>query len=313
MNNQEIDPREHFAIRTDDGRYLYHVPLRHRVEAFRADGAVTLLGDGEPLSRLHHNDAWWLTDQPVTAFTVRWRPQPKTTAYTLDNPGMESSVFPASVSAADWEDFSERHGDKAWDFYSSVTEQQPERTDEIAGGPWRIIGGEAPPAEHDSRWVTSLPHALTNHPEYGWWMPGRLTGLRDAVQAHANKLGHVDYASTPIDGNRASGMLNVRIKLPFQQPVTRQSDRAWDGRKLKKPRTVPVTAQFTLNLPVPVSVHGDTYAEALAAWNAQYAYWTDLIDHQAEAGVTACNTCMGHGYLPTDTAHTPVPGPRNEY
>ncbi|WP_329492441.1 hypothetical protein OG618_37340 (plasmid) [Kitasatospora sp. NBC_01246] len=315
MTNPPTDPREHYAIRLDDGRHLYHLPgLFSWGGPFHDVTEVRIFGDGQPLTRLP-DTAWWSAPHAVAEITASWRPRAKVTAHVLDDPDMASAALPLSVPADDWDSFVDRSHHGSPDFYHAVYEQQDTRTGPVPGGPWRVLGGEAPPTSADRRWVASLPHSLTNHPEYRWWFPGRLAGLRDAVRDYANTLPFVRFASIPRtpNGQDQNEGLDVAIGLPFQQPVTELSDYGQDGRKLRRPRTVPISARFALSLPVPSSVYGDTYAAALTEWNRLYAEFTALLDHQAQTGVKACNACAGHGYLPVDPTHASAPVPRRSH
>ncbi|MFJ2780236.1 hypothetical protein [Kitasatospora sp. NPDC087315] len=310
MNNQN-DPREHYAIRTDDGHYLHHIP-HHLLERYRPGDTVTLTSNGQPLTPTPGLRHWWTAEQPVTGpLTVHWTPYPKTIGYQLSDPTDESKQFPATITPAQHSDMRHDFGDVMYRLYDPVNEQQPKQHETLTTGPWRTLEGAPPPAEDDPRWVVDLPASLTNYPEYRWWLPGKLGGLYDAVEAHAKRkrtsLFGVGRSTAQYDG--VEGHLRVEIDVPFARPVTRQKTTDWRGKKLKRPETVQETVKRKLVLPVPTWVHGDSYADALADWTAQFTFWTDLIN--SETGVKACNHCGGHGYIPNGAEkYTPAPASR---
>ncbi len=307
--------RELFAIRDDStGLYYYRVPNEMVRTASYREG-FALFGGEQPMERLGDRSEWWACSAPVTTLTASWTPEPMTVSYRLLDPAMESQAFPATLTPQQRTDLVRQYPDATRDLYEAVTEAQPRRTEALPGGPWRILAGDAPPAGGDPRWVADLPQALVNHPEYRWWLPGKVTGLRDAVNTFARRLPQVDtlLTSSTRYGDLRDGLLKVVVEVPFERPVTRTRthDRLTD-KKLRRPVTETVTARFNLNLPVPDAVAGDTYTQALESWQEQYAFWTGLIAQQA--GVSACNTCSGHGWVPdSQPEHTPLPSPRRDH
>ncbi|MFD4397248.1 hypothetical protein [Kitasatospora sp. NPDC058478] len=316
-HTQPTDPREHFAIR-DGARYLYHLPsvvFWDQRNGGRASATDALHGDGHPLTPLPGRRGWWAADREITTVTATWTPRSEITGYTLTDPGYESAKYKSTLTPAEYRALRDEDGDHPYRIYDPVTQDQDPVTEEVACGPWLVLGsGEQPPATNDPRWVADLPRALTSHPEFRWWLPGKLTGLRAAVEAHAKKrtpgLFGVSTSKAKYDG--VDGQLCVEVDVPFERPVTRQEDTDWmTGKKLRRPKTVRVTVKRKLVLPVPPSVHADNYAAALADWDTQYAYWTGLID--SEIGVRACNHCGGHGYIPDGAEeYTPAPASRKD-
>ncbi|MER7707194.1 hypothetical protein ABTX81_30375 [Kitasatospora sp. NPDC097605] len=307
------DPREYYAIHLPDGRYLHHLPHR-LLEGIRPGGTLTLHSDTGQLTRVPGQSDWWAADHPVTGpVTARWTPYPETTSYRIKNPADANTVFPATVTVDEFRDMEDNLGGVVFRMYDPITQDQPEQSQALDAGPWRFLEGEQPPADGDRRWVVDLPASLTNHPEYRWWLPGKLTGLFDAVANHAKSKGvdrfGVGRSTVKFDG--VEGHLRVDYAVPFQRPVTHQLTEDWKGKKLRRPETVQTMEKRRIVLPVPDAVHADNYAAALAQWNDECTRWTAAID--AEMGVKACNHCGGHGFIPDGLEqYTPAPASRNE-
>lgn len=306
------DPREYYVLHLPDGRYLHHVP--QHIPGLNSQSGTTLHSTEGPLTPLAGRPTWWAADHFVTGpVTARWTPYPQTTGYRLKNPDDETKHFPASLTTREFNVLEDRFGEVVFDLYAQVNEERPEQTEELNVGPWRLLEGELPPQEPDRRWIPDLPRSLATHPEYGWWLPGKLIGLFDAVKAHAEskRLGMFAVSQTTKKYDGVEGWLKVEYNVPFQRPVTRVQTHDFDGRKLRRPKTVPETVKRPLILPVPQWVTGDNYAAALTAWNAEYATWTALIDSMV--GVKACNHCGGLGHVPDGAEqYTPAPVSRNE-
>ncbi|MFB8236161.1 hypothetical protein ACFC58_06375 [Kitasatospora purpeofusca] len=308
-----LAPRDHFAIRdTATGRLFYYVPhelVRHT--SYHSD--FSLHAEGRPMERLSDSGNWWIATVAAATLSASWTPSPVTTSFRLRDPATESKAFPATLTPQEWDDLRTRYRDAAHDLYQAVTEEQPRQWEDLPGGPWRILEGKAPPVDGDNRWVADLPQALINHPEYRWWLPGKLTGLRSAVLETARKLPQVDSWRTTDPRTGDLVQAKVVVEVPFERPVTTvRTHDAQTGKKLRRPVTEEVKARFPMHLPIPDAVTGETYALALEAWQEAYDHWTDVIAQQA--GASACNTCGGHGYVPRSPAKYATPlSPRRDH
>ncbi|MFJ5926615.1 hypothetical protein ACIQF6_28830 [Kitasatospora sp. NPDC092948] len=301
-----LAPADRFAIRDEaTGEFFYYVPFDLVRNSSYRDG-FALHADGHPMQRLSSGSNWWRCPVWASTLTASWTPAPTVTAYRLHDPATESQAFPASLLPEQWYELRTKYRDAADDLYEPVTEERPRESETLPGGPWRVLEGQAPPVDGDDRWIVNLPQALAHHPEFRWWLPGKLTGLRNAVAKAVRKLPNV----TDVHWYNDSGPVRVVLTLPFERPLTReQTHSPTTGRKLRRPVSEEVTARIHLNLTIPDAVTGENYERALVAWQEEVGYWTGVITQHAQ--VSACNTCGGHGYVPTDpTPHAEAPSPR---
>src|SRR5690606_16246424 len=129
-------------------------------------------------------------------------------------------------------------------------------------------------------------------------LPGHIPGLFSEVQKAADRMRYVRFAHTASNGKPAG--LYVTMEVPFEQPETRwQKQYGARGQELRRRKQVPKLARRELYLPVPDRVAGDSYADALAAFEEQRVFWIGVIE---SASVKACNACGGTGHVPDGSA-----------
>jgi hypothetical protein len=286
------------TIRHPDGRWLYHLPTAdaHGVTAVLAEHTI-LDGPGTELRPMAQigKSRWWATNAEATRLVLVKQPAPLVTGYALDDPDTASVRYPATLTVQEWQArrTSQSEIDRLWDLYHSVTEPQAP-IEEPIDGPFVILDGGEPPAADARQWHINLVDSITQRPEYAHLFPGYLTGLRAHVRQLIDRMPRVKHC---FDGYQGAPGLHVVISVPFEQPITRwQPDisRA-TGKTLKSGRTVPVTVDRRLTLPVPDQVAAGNYDAALTEWDRQVTYWTSQV---TEASVAACNHCHGTGHVP---------------
>jgi hypothetical protein len=280
------------VIRHPDGRWLYHLP-----GATEWGGPGAVLADGQPMTQIAERSPWWAADHEATRITLVRDSRPKTTGYTLENPDTASVRFPAELTVEDWND---RRADATtaeketlWNLYRAETvEQDP--TEEHIDGPFVVLDGTEPPAGGPA-WQVNLRDSITQRPEYAHLFPGRLLDLRPHMADVLKRLPRVQYV---FPDHKNDPRVYVSLRVPYAEPET-----VWvadtsrrTGKPLKTGRTRQVTVDRVLWLPIPHTVPGENYADALADWNAQVDYWTSAV---TDASVAACNHCHGTGHVPT--------------
>lgn len=280
-----------YAVRHPDGRWLYHLPKTD------PNSTLAVLADGQPMTQVG-TTTWWATDRQVDRITVQTRTAPKPVRYILRDPDTASVKYPAELSLEEWAQRREANNglipESLWDLYRTITAEQPP-TETHIDGPFTVLDGAEPPTTSGRTWHVNLIDSITQRPEYAHLFPGYLDGLDEYVHKLIEKMPRVRFNFNGYQGRTG---LHVTLDVPFEQPVTKWQANisARTGNKLKSGRTVPVTARRELVLPVPRRVTGNNYAEALAEWDRQVAFWTDLV---TEANVAACNHCRGTGHVPT--------------
>lgn len=282
-----------YALKHPDGRWLYHLPtpVAFGTPGLTSRAQVTgVYADGQPMEKL--NGDWWATDHEAERLSTTAQPSAKTVGYRLTDLDTASVKYPATLTVDEWNERRDRETDTLWTLYTNVHEEQP-ALEHVYDGPVMVLEGREPPGPDDPQWIAGLPQALTERPEYRHLFPGRIPGLR-------SHLHHVIKAMPGIrhcfDGYNGYTGLHVVVEVDFEKPQTRWvadiSSRT--GKKLKSGRNVRDTVTRSLNLPVPESVHADTYEAALAAWDDQVQFWLGVIQ---AAGVKACTACRGTGHV----------------
>jgi len=276
-----------YALKTPDGRWLYHLP---KPDTFRYVTDLQVLADGQPMEKLHSD--WWAAGQEAGRLSVTAQPSPKTSGYLLSDPDTESVKYPATLTAAEWDE-RRQYDENLWNLYTPVREEQPP-LEHVYDGPITVLEGRQPPSPDEPQWVAGLPQALTGRPEYQHLFPGKIPGLRTHLHELIKAMPRVRHCFDNYNGYTG---LHVVVEVPFDQPQTRwQADISRrTGKPLKTGRTVQVRVTRNLNLPVPAAVHADTYDAALTAWNEQVEYWVSVVE---SATVAACSACQGTGHVP---------------
>lgn len=274
-----------------DGRWLYHLPPAGRY------GTLSTLADGQPMDRIGETN-WWAADHEATRITVLSKAGMKATGYELKDPLAASVKFPAELTVEQWQERIDLNDglvpEGLWDMYNGVYVDQPP-TETHIDGPFTILEGGEPPAPGAPQWTVNLVDGITQRPEYQHLFPGYIDGLSRHVHALIQKMPRVRYNFDGRQG-KPSG-LYVTLALPFETPVTqwRTDTSLRTGKPIKNTgRNVQVTVDRELYLPVPTRVTGDNYAQALAAWEVQVAFWTGIV---AQASLAACNHCQGTGHV----------------
>ncbi|MFG2970855.1 hypothetical protein ACGFZS_47060 [Streptomyces sp. NPDC048288] len=277
-----------YALKTPDGRWLYHLPQPHSI---RYVTDIKRLADGQPMTELHGD--WWVTTQEASRLTLTAQPSPKTVGYRLTDPNAESVRYPATLTVEEWEERRDRESDTLWTLYTNVQEAQP-AVEHVYDGPVMVLEGREPPGPDEPKWIANLPQALAGRPEYRHLFPGRLPGLRAHLHDAIKTMPNVRHC---FDGYNGYTGLHVVINVDFDQPQTRwQADlSARTGKPLKTGRHVRQTVTRNLNLPVPADVPADNYEQALQAWDDQIDFWLGLVH---SATVKACSACGGKGHVP---------------
>jgi hypothetical protein len=288
------------VIKHPDGRWLYHLPA---ADAYGVTGVLAehATPDGDTtrdtMTRIGRGK-WWSTSTKATRIVLTKQPGAVTTGYVLEDPDAASVRFPATLTTTEWQlrigQGTATDHDTLWSLYKSVREKQ-DPIEETIDGPFVVLEGGEPPAPDAPQWTVNLLDAVTQRPEYAHLFPGHIVGLRAHVHKLIDRMPHVKYN---FDGFKGVPGLHVTLRVPFEQPVTRwQADLSVrTGKPLRTGRTVPVTVERTLVLPVPDRVAADNYAAALTEWNTQVTYWTGLV---TDASAAACNHCHGTGHVPT--------------
>lgn len=276
-----------YALKHPDGRWLYHLP-KPKDFPFTVSG---VFADGQPMEKLHGD--WWATGQEAVRLTITGQPSPKTVGYRLTDPTAESVRYPATLTVDEWAERRGHDAETLWTLYANVTEDQP-LLEHVYDGPVMVLEGREPPGPGEPQWIANLPHALVERPEYKHLFPGRIPGLRDYLHRVIERTPRVKYC---FNGYQGYTGLHILISVPYDEPRTefRRDTSKRTGKPLKTGRTVPVTVERRIQLPVPTDVHADTYEQALAAWEEQTAYWVRQVE---EASVAACSHCDGKGYVP---------------
>ncbi len=280
-----------YALRLPDTRFAYYLPEPERRPGVRSG----IFADGEPMNRLvplvDAKGDWYVTDRHAERITAVYQPNAKTTGYKLSDPKALSERYPAELSV---EDFHERVGDhdEYWGLYERVTEDL-EPVEYVYEGPFMVLEGRQPPAPDEPQWRAALPVELTQRAEYRHLFPGHIPGLKQHLEKLITAMPRVKYCF--VDYRDRPG-LHITVRVPYDQPRTtfvRNTGRR--GQPLKSGRTVQVTVDRSVDLPVPAAVYGENYDAALAEWEQQVEYWLEQV---AEASVAACSACDGKGYVP---------------
>lgn len=275
-----------YALKTDDGRWLYHLP---KPDTFPNIRGISLAADGHPMTKL--NGGWWATDGEAARLTISGQPSPKTVGYRLRDTAAESVRYPATLTMDEWSDRSDRESDTLWELYTNVTEDQPV-LEHVFEGPIVVLEGREPPTPDEPQWIAALPHALTERPEYMHLFPGYIPGLSGYLEAVFKQMPYVDFVSSGFQGVPG---VHVSLKVPYDEPRTEFRARTGrNGKPRKSGYQVQVTVNRRLTLPIPSRVPGDTYEQALAAWREQVEFWKGVV---AEASVAACSHCDGKGFV----------------
>lgn len=277
-----------YALKHPDGRWLYHLP---KPDTFGRWANVTgTFADGRPMEPLHGD--WWATDHEASHLTATAQPAAKTVGYRLTDPAAESVRYPATLTVDVWNERRDRE-ENLWELYTSVHEEQP-ALEHVFDGPVMVLEGREPPTPDEPQWIAELPQAVAGRPEYRHLFPGRIPGLRKHLHDVIEKMPRVRYCFDKYEGYTG---LHVVIHVPYDQPQTRwRADTSRrTGKPLKTGRNVPVTVERRLRLPVPADVHAANYAQALAGWGEQVAFWIGQVD---AASVAACSACKGTGHVP---------------
>lgn len=280
-----------YALKHPDGRWLYHLPKPDHSIFGRWATVTGTFADGRPMEHLHGD--WWATDSEASRLTMTAQPYAKTVGYRLVDPAAESVRYPATLSLQKWEEREDREGDALRELYTSMQEQQP-ALEHVYDGPVMVLEGREPPSPDEPQWIAELPRVLAERPEYLHLFPGRIPGLRKHLHDVIEKMPRVRHCFDNFQGYTG---LHVMVAVPYDQPQTRwQADLSRrTGKPLKTGRTVPVTVERRLRLPVPADVTADSYAQALTAWDEQVTFWTGLVE---SATVAACSACQGTGHVP---------------
>lgn len=276
-----------YALRHPDGRWLYCLPTP---SSFLHAPTTGVFADGLPMTPVHGD--WWSTPTEATQFTATAQPQAKTVGYKLRDPNAESVRYPATLTLDEWRERLDRESDTLWELYTYVDEEQPP-LEHVYDGLVMVLEGREPPAPDERQWKASLPHELGTRPEYQHLFPGTIPGLRDHLHKIIEAKPGVRYC---FNGYRGRPGIQVTINAPYDKPQTRWQANVSHrtGKTLKGGRTVPVTVSRELDLPVPASVPGPNYAEALAEWDRQVEFWLGIVD---SATVAACSHCKGTGHV----------------
>jgi len=294
---------EHFAIRHSDGRFFYHITLN----SARLYENVTVCADDQLLTRLGAFSNWWVSDHEAEVITVTYHFGPEIVGWRLKDPADASAKFPPELTPDQHDNLEETYGSQAaYRLYESVTALR-EPLSENVPGPWRVLDGEVPDETRPGRaWVASLPQVLISHPQYHRYFPGHIPGLYAEVQDRIKRMRHVAYVLGPTDRDPFQGM-KVVVEVPFETPHTEvRHEYDAQGRRLKRTHQAPKLARRELILPVPHRVRGDNYAEALAEYDSQLAFWLSVAE---SAGVKACDACDGTGHVPNGSEQYEVPRP----
>lgn len=277
-----------YALKHPDGRWLYHLP---KPDTFGRWATVTgTFADGQPLEPLH--DDWWATDREAGRLTATAQPAAKTTGYRLTDLAAESVRYPAELTVDQWNERRDRE-DNLWELYTSVREEQP-ALEHVFDGPVMVLEGREPPTPDEPQWIAELPQVVAGRPEYRHLFPGRIPGLRKHLHDVIEKMPRVRYCFDKYEGYAG---LHVVVAVPYDQPQTRwRADISRrTGKPLKTGRTVPVTVERRLQLPVPADVPAANYEQALSGWDEQVAFWIGQVE---AASVAACSACKGTGHVP---------------
>ncbi|MEU5322937.1 hypothetical protein AB0G67_40235 [Streptomyces sp. NPDC021056] len=278
-----------YALHHPDGRWLFHLP---KPDTLRSATDIQVLADGQPMEKLHGD--WWATPTQAGVLSAIGQQRPKTVGYRLTDPDAVSVRYPATLSLEEWEERRQREGDTLWELYTHVDEDQPP-IEHVYDGPVMVLQGREPPSPDEPQWIAQLPMVLGNRPEYLHLFPGRIPGLRKHLKQVIAGMPRVEHCFDKYDGYVG---LHVVVKVPYDQPRTefRRNISRSTGKTLKTGRTVPVTVERRLYLPVPADVSADSYTEGLAAWDQAVEYWTRTVQ---EASVAACSACDGKGHVPS--------------
>lgn len=275
-----------YAVQHPDGRWLYHLPYG----GWNKPQRTGVLADGQPMTRIADNSAWWSTDHQAQRLTATYAPAPITVGYAIKNPDTISVLYPATLTKQERDDHT-ANPDTLCDLYESVQEDQEPYEEELEG-PWHVLEGTEPPTDGPS-WVVNLAQSITERPEYHLCFPGYIPGLRAHLYETLRKRRGIKFC---FNGYRdRPHELFVTLEVPFEQPETRwQASVGARGQKLRSGRDVPNLATREIWLPIPANVAGPNYATARAEWDRQVAHWLGVVE---SASVKACNTCRGTGHV----------------
>jgi len=278
-----------YALKHPDGRWLYHLP-KPGSDDFQYETVAGAFADGQQMEKLHSD--WWAASGEAAELMVATKPRQRTTGYRLVDPDTESVKYPATLTVDEWDERRE-YDESMWQLYTGVREDLPP-LEHVYDGPIVVLEGREPPTPDEPQWIASLPHALTERPEYKHLFPGRIPGLRDHVHKVIENLPKVKYC---FNGYQGYTGLHIVIRVPYGEPRTefRRDTSRRTGKPLKTGRTVPVLVERRLNLPVPADVHADNYEQALALWDEQVTFWVQAVE---VASVAACSHCDGTGHVP---------------
>ncbi|MGW2384344.1 hypothetical protein [Streptomyces sp. NPDC001658] len=274
-----------YALRHPDGRWLYHLP---KPDTFRSMAVDGVFADGQPMTQLPRD--WWAAPEEATQLKAVTAPRKEVVVYKLRDADTESVRYPATVTVE--EHYDRRQDDESmWDLYTPVQEDRPP-LEHVYDGPIVVLEGREPPTPDEPQWVAQLPYAVTERPEYKHLFPGHIPGLDDHLMTVFKGMPYVDFVATHFQDRPG---VHVSLKLPYEEPRTQwRANTGRNGKPLKSGYHVQITVNRRLTLPIPSRVPGDTYEQALAAWQEQIEYWTDVVK---EASVAACSHCDGKGFV----------------
>ena len=285
------------------GQFLYYLD---KADFGSRDGSIEKLelrADDTPMTCLeasNYKGGWYAADHRAREILVQDPAKRLIAQYVLKDDIVPSEKYPQAITVEQWRAMC---GDENQWRYDAEFRDEPAQWVALAvdSGDWLQIEGTPPPkqTEDSPRWIPDLLPGLMERPEFHHLMPGRIPGLSQYLgQLLRRELGSFQVT---FDAAGRNAGIYVRLQIPFERAITRwEANIGRSGNRLKSGKTVQTMVTREMRLPVPLDVPGETYAEALAAWNDAVEYWLGVVRTSAKGDAKACNHCASHGFVGGD-------------
>lgn len=252
-----------------------------------------------PGGQVENHHGWIVADHELSTLTYRDKGKQRVVKWRLKSAGAASSMFPAEVTAEEWDSRCTGRGvddcqcpwcSGKWSLYEAIREDVPGVLHTLDYANRVHLGDGGIDRDHAYVWASG-PSREVLYGSFVHLKPGLLLHARSMLKEALEKLDNVDKV---YDTNDAK--LSVYVLMAWDEPWTEHRPRhSRTGRQLKGTRPVTIrTITVTYDINCPPSIPGDTKAEAVVEFENIRDRWVQFF---TDAQVKACSHCKGYGYI----------------